>query len=207
MVRSFRRGALAAVFALSLAPLAAACSAGNDAQTLKVRPDSDFVAVGDIKVQNAVVITQDAGAGPSTVSARLFNNGDADQTLQAVRVGDKAVALAADGGGQAVTVPAHGSVLLGGKGNPSATVDTTTEALRDGDVENAVFQFSTTGPVAIQVNVIPATGTYKEFGPGSLPPTTQAPSPSATAKPSGTATPSGTGTATATATGTATATP
>lgn len=193
MVRSFRRGALAAVFALSLAPLAA-CSAGNDAQTLKVRPDSDSVTVGEIKVQNAVVLTQTSGDGPATVSARLFNNGSADQTLQALQLGGGVnVTLAGKDGGQNVTVPAHGTVLLGGKGNPTAVVDSGAEALRDGDVQNAVFQFSATGPVALQVNVMPATGDYEKFGPSSLP-TTEAPTPSAT--PTDTATPTGTATPT-----------
>jgi hypothetical protein len=199
VVRSFRRGAFAAVLALSLAPLAAACSAGNDAETLKVSPDTDSVSVGDIQVQNAVILTQNGGSGPATVSARLFNNGSADQTLQALQLGGSVtVKLAGKDGGGTVTVPAHGSVLLGGKGNPSAVVDSSSEALRDGDVQNAVFQFSSTGPVALQVNVVPALGTYKEFGPSSLP-TTEAPTPNAT--------PSNTTTPTTTPSGSTTATP
>jgi hypothetical protein len=204
VVRSFKRGALAAVFALSLAPLAA-CGAGNSAQTLKISPDSDSVTVGQIEVQNAVVLTQASGEGPATVSARLFNNGSTPQTLQGVQLGGSAgVTLTGADGGRTVTVPPQSSVLLGGKGNPSAVVDSSTESLRNGDVENAVFQFSSTGPVALQVNVVPATGDYAEFGPASLP-TTQAPSPSPTptqtdkakgpkgkATPTGAATPTGT---------------
>lgn len=200
MVRSFRRGALAAaVVALSVAPLAA-CGAGNEAQTLKVEPDSQSASKGDIQVQNAFVLTQPNG--PASVTARLFNNGNADQTLQAVQLsgGQSAQLSGADGGGT-VTVPAHGTVLLGGKGNPTAVVGGGAEALRDGDVQNAVFQFSAAGAVALPVQVQPATGYLEPFGPGTLP-TTAAPSPSATptTPPSGTATPTSTPSGTATAT-------
>lgn len=205
MVRSFRRGALAAVLALSLAPLAA-CAAGNGAQTYHVRPDSQSVTVGVIKVQNAVVLTQNSGSGPATVSARLFNNGTTDQTLQAVQIGSGTpVTLAGADGGQTITVPAGGSVLLGGKNNPTAVIADSGEAFQDGDVQNAVFNFSTTGAVALPVNVIPATGYWEPYGPGAIP-TTAAPSPSARVTPSGTATPQGTATPKGTATPTDTTT-
>jgi hypothetical protein len=186
VVRSFRRGALAAVLVLSLAPLAA-CASGNDSQTLGIHPDSQATAKGDIKVQNAYVLTQ--AGGPATVSARLFNNGSADQTLDSVRIaGTLTASLSDPNGGQTVTVPAHGSVLLGGTGNPSAVLDTGSESLRDGDVQSAVFTFSSTGQVALPVNVTPATGYLEPYGPSSLP-TTAPPYPTATTP---TATPGGT---------------
>lgn len=183
MVRSFRRGAVAAVLALTLAPLAAACAAGNDAATLEVEPDSASASAGPVKVQNAFVLTQDSG--PATVTARLFNNGSSAETLQSVQLaGGVSATLAGSGGAQGVTVPAHGSVLLGGKGNPAATVDTGSEALRDGDVQNAVFTFSDAGPVTVLANVLPATGFYQPYGPSSTP-TTQAPTSTPTSTPSG----------------------
>jgi hypothetical protein len=208
VVRSFRRGACAAVFALSLAPLLAACAAGNDAATLKIRADSASATVGVIKVLNAYVLTDTDG--PAAVTARLFNNGSTDQTLQSVKLGNSTTALLAGAdGAKNITVPAHGSVLLGGKGNPTATVDTSTESFQDGDVQNAVFTFSTTGAVPIQINVTPATGFFESYGPSSLP-TSASPSPSASASPSASTTPSSTatptGTATPTDTGTATPT-
>lgn len=177
MVRSFRRGAVAAVLALSLAPLAA-CAAGNQAQTLNVHPDNPETSKGPIQVQNAIVLTQPNG--PATVTARLYNNGSSAQTLDSVQLaGGQSATLSAANGGGSVTVPAHGTVLLGGKGNPSAVVTSGAEALRDGDVQNAVFVFSGTGAVALPVNVLPATGFYQPYGPGSLP-ATPAPSPTAT---------------------------
>jgi hypothetical protein len=199
VVRSFRRAAFPAVLALSLAPLAA-CGAGEGARTLEVHPDSAAASVGVIKVQNAFVLTQPDG--PATVSARLFNNGSSAQTLQSVKLGSSLSARLSDAkGAPTVTVPAHGSVLLGGKGNPAATLDTGSESLRDGDMQTAVFQFSSTGPVSLAINVTPAIGYFTPYGPSSLPATT----PSASASP--TSTPSPGATAPSTSTPTTTDTP
>jgi hypothetical protein len=195
VVRSFRRGAVAAVLALSLAPLAAACAAGNDAATLEVQPDSASASAGPVTVQNAYVLTQTDG--PATVSARLFNNGSSNQTLQSVQLGGGVTAtLSGKDGGRTVTVPPHGTVLLGGKGNAAATVATGQEALRDGDVQTAVFTFSGAGPLSVPANVTPAVGFLEPYGPSSTP-TTTAPTPTATplkptTTPNDTATPTGT---------------
>jgi hypothetical protein len=199
VVRSFRRGAVAAVLALTLAPLAAACAAGNDAATYQIEPNSEFASAGNVKVQNAFVLTDPSG--PATITARLFNNGSSAQTLQAVQIGSSTMAqLTGPKGGSAVTVPAHGSVLLGGKGNPAAVLTTGGEDLRDGDVQNAVFTFSATGPVKMQVNVTPASRYFAPYGPGSLPTTAAPTTPSSTATPTGTQTPSSTTTSTGTPT-------
>ncbi|MBY8880233.1 DUF461 domain-containing protein [Actinacidiphila acidipaludis] len=174
MVRSsFRRGALAAVLALSLAPLAAACAAGNDAQTLEVQPDSAQSSTSDVKVQNAYVLTDPSG--PSTVTARVFNNGSTPQTLQSIALGGNVTTtLAAPNGGGSVVVPAHGSVLLGGKGNASAVVQSGGESLRNGDVQQATFTFSQAGAVSLPVNVTPAAGFFAPYGPSSAPTTATA---------------------------------
>ncbi|MEU3558403.1 DUF461 domain-containing protein, partial [Streptomyces fragilis] len=58
MSSSLRRGALAAAaIAFSIASLAA-CGAGNNAETLQIKPDLADITVGDIKVQNVAVLTQ-----------------------------------------------------------------------------------------------------------------------------------------------------
>src|SRR5690349_9318382 len=83
---SLRRGALAAAaIAFSIASLAA-CGAGSDAQTLQVKPDNAAVKVGDIKIQNALIITQPdpQATGPAVISATLFNNGTTAQTVDAI---------------------------------------------------------------------------------------------------------------------------
>lgn len=207
MSSSLRRGVLAAALALSIAPLAA-CGAGNSPQTHEVRPDNAATTVGDIQVQNAVILTEKAGSGPATVSARIFNNGNGDQTLQSLKVGDALTAtLSGASSGKDVTVPAHGSVLLGGAGNPAATIAGSAEALKDGDFQRIVLTFSATGEVALSASVLPATGYYAQYGPTSTPSPTAAPTGKATPTATATATGIPTGTATATTTGTATPTP
>lgn len=110
MSSSLRRGALAAAaIAFSIASLAA-CGAGNNAQTLEVKPDNAATSVGDIKIQNALVITQPdtTSTGPAVVSATVFNNGRTPQTLDSVKIGGDGVAqiTPAKGGGK-LTIPAR----------------------------------------------------------------------------------------------------
>ncbi|WP_328943423.1 DUF461 domain-containing protein [Streptomyces sp. NBC_00250] len=190
MSRSLRRGALAATaIVFSIAALSA-CGAGNDAQTLEIKPDNAAVTVDDVKIQNALVITQplDVAKGPAVVSATVFNNGDKPQTLDAISLqGSSAtVALKAATGAGPIVVPAGGSVVIGGEGNASAVIENGSEAARDGDAQKVVFKLSETGDVSLSAFVVPATSYFKDFGPTILPapPGTQ---PTATATPSGAA--------------------
>ncbi|KOU65558.1 lipoprotein [Streptomyces sp. IGB124] len=179
----------------------AACGAGKDAQTLQIKPDNAAVTKGDIEIQNALVITQGEKdkKGPAVVSATVFNNGTKAQTLDGITLADgkgKVALKPAEGGGK-ITVPAGGSVVLGGKGNASAVIENGSEAAKNGDVQKVVFQLSSTGGVELQAFVVPATGMYAGFGPSAAPSATPAGTPSATpaATPGGTpaagATPSG----------------
>ncbi|MFF1394665.1 DUF461 domain-containing protein [Streptomyces sp. NPDC058287] len=216
MSSSLRRGALAAAaLAFSIASLAA-CGAGNNAQTLEVKPDNAETSVGDIRIQNATVITQPdlKSTGPAVVTATLFNNGSKPQTLDSIAldgVGKKAELSAADGKGT-VTIPAGGSLVLGGKGNASAQLPNSRTADLDGDVKALTFTFSTTGAVKIQSFVVPAESYFKKWGPSEIPavPSTE-PSESASesatesASPSGSATPSGSASPSESASGSAAA--
>ena len=154
MSRSLRRGALAAAaIAFSIASLAA-CGAGNDAQTLEIKPDNAATTVGDIKIQNAIVITQPEtdAEGPAVIAATVFNNGTKRQTLDAITLpgSDVTVQLHAAEGAGPVAVPAGGSVVLGGKGNASAVIENGREAAQDGNVQAVIFKFSETGDVALR---------------------------------------------------------
>ncbi|SEC86917.1 DUF461 domain-containing protein [Streptomyces sp. TLI_105] len=192
MSRSLRRGALAATAIVFSVAALSACGAGNDAQTLEVRPDNAAVTVDDVKIQNALVVTQpEPGAkGPAVVSASVFNNGRLPQTIDAITLpGTKAVVKlkAAEGTGP-ITVPAHGSVLIGGKGNASAVIENGSEAARNGDAQKVVFKLSKTGDVALNAFIVPATSYFKDFGPEAVPaaPTTApAATPTSSASPSG----------------------
>ncbi|MEU2150153.1 MULTISPECIES: hypothetical protein [Streptomyces albovinaceus subgroup] len=186
MSRSLRHGALAATAtALSIFSLSA-CAAGNNAETLKIRPDNPATTVGNIKVQNVNVITQpDAGAdGPAVVAATLFNDGTEREVLEAITLpgSDVQVKLQAAGGKGPIVVPAGGQVIIGGKGNAAAVIENSGEAARNGDVQQVVFKLSRTGDVGLGASVFPAEGFFKDFGPS---PKAEAPAPKPSPTPSG----------------------
>ncbi|WP_405807697.1 DUF461 domain-containing protein [Streptomyces sp. NBC_00210] len=194
MSRSLRRGALAAVaIVFSIASLSA-CAAGMQAETLKVKPDNAAVTVDEIKIQNALVITQPKtdAEGPAVVSATVFNTGSTEQTIESITVaGAGEVKLTAAEGSGPVTVPAQGSIILGGAGNPAAVIDNGPEVSKNaGGVQEVVFRFSETGDVKVQALVVPATSYFEGYGPSSLPKPPAEPSTKPSGSPSGT--PSGT---------------
>jgi hypothetical protein len=182
---SLRRGALAAsVIAFSVASLAA-CGAGNDAQTLGVKPDNAATAVGDIKIQNALVITQPPGAeGPAAVTATLFNNGDSAQTLDSITVDGAGTAELKPAKGTSLSIPAGGSVVIGGDTNAGATATLQDGAsLTDGDSQKVTFAFSETGDISLNAFVVPSESYFSSWGPSVAPGATKSPeaSPSETA--------------------------
>ncbi|MEW2292186.1 DUF461 domain-containing protein [Streptomyces sp. NPDC006743] len=189
MSSSLRRGALAAAaIAFSIASLAA-CGAGNNAQTLEVKPDNAATTVGDIEVQNALIITQPGfqTKGPAVVSVTVFNNGSTPQTLDAVRVdgGGTAQITPAQGKGK-LTVPPQGSVIIGGKGNASAALTNPGSVVKDGNAQKITFSFSKAGDVSLRAFVVPASSYFDKWGPSSIPAAPGAPgapSASATGKP------------------------
>jgi hypothetical protein len=181
---SLRRGALAAAaIAFSIASLAA-CGAGSDAQTLEVKPDNAATKVGNLKVQNVIVITQPdlQSTGPAAIAATLFNNGDHPQTLDAITVpgtGKTAELRPAKGSGP-LTVPAHGSLVIGGKGNASASLPSSREAVQDGNAQKITFTFSEAGQVSLRAFVVPAESYFTKWGPSEVPTSPASPSPKPT---------------------------
>ncbi|MFJ4434956.1 DUF461 domain-containing protein [Streptomyces sp. NPDC088923] len=184
MSSSLRRGALAAsALAFSIATLAA-CGAGNNAQTLEVKPDNAATSVGDVKVQNVTVVTQPErdASGPAAILATVFNNSAKAQTLDSIGVGDEQADLKPAKGSGSLSVPAHGKVIIGGDGNASAKLPSGREALNDGDVQEVVFRLSETGTVKIKAYVLPANHYFKGWGPSETP--SASPSESASGSPS-----------------------
>ncbi|NNN34097.1 DUF461 domain-containing protein [Streptomyces sp. S3(2020)] len=198
MSSSLRRGGLtAAAIAFSIASLSA-CAAGNNAQTLEVKPDNAATSVGDIKIQNAVVITQPdlESTGPAVISATLFNSGPTAETLDSVTVDDagKTAELSAAKGKGKLTIPAGGSLVLGGAGNASAVLSSSREAVQDGNAQKITFTFSKTGAVSLRAFVVPAKSFFEKWGPTEVPEapgTDESTSPSPTGSATDTATPSG----------------
>ncbi|MCX4828440.1 DUF461 domain-containing protein [Streptomyces sp. NBC_00006] len=173
MSSSLRRGSLAAAaIAFSIASLAA-CGAGNNAQTLEVKPDNAATSVGDIRIQNATVITQPdlKSKGPAVVTGTLFNNGSTAQTLDAITVDGvgKAAKLSDAKGASKISVPAGGSVVLGGKGNASAELPNSRTAVLDGNAQRITFSFSKAGDVKLKAFVVPADSYFKKWGPSEVP--------------------------------------
>ncbi|MEU2059541.1 DUF461 domain-containing protein [Streptomyces sp. NPDC013455] len=194
MSSSLRRGALAAsAIVFSIASLAA-CGAGNNSQTLEIKPDNAATSVGVIKIQNAVVITQPdvKSTGPAVVSATLFNSGRSDQTLESITVeGSGSSAELKPAKGQSLTVPAGGSLVIGGKDNASAVLSSGREAVQDGNAQKITFTFSKTGEVSLRAFVVPATSYFDKWGPTEMPsasasaPASGAPGASASASATG----------------------
>ncbi|MEU2289113.1 copper chaperone PCu(A)C [Streptomyces sp. NPDC013178] len=187
MSSSLRRGALAAsALVFSIATLAA-CGAGNDAQTLEIKPDNAATSVGDIKLQNVVVITQPdpESTGPAVVSATVFNSGDKAQTLDSISVdGGETAEISPAGGKGKLTIPAGGSVVIGGEHNASAVLPSGREAVQDGNAQKITFTFSKTGEVGVTAFVVPAESYFTKWGPSDIP-TAPAQSPSPNASVSG----------------------
>ncbi|MFG2542455.1 DUF461 domain-containing protein [Streptomyces sp. NPDC048594] len=184
MSSSLRRGALAAAaIAFSIASLAA-CGAGHNAQSLEIKPDNAATTVGDIQIQNAVVITQPdlESTGPAVVSATLFNNGRSDQTLESITVAgtDKTAELKpAEGQKGGLTVPAGGRLVVGGEDNAAAVLPSSREAVQDGNAQKITFTFSKAGEVSLRAFVVPAESYFSGWGPSDVPAT-----PGASAQPS-----------------------
>ncbi|MFJ5732594.1 copper chaperone PCu(A)C [Streptomyces paradoxus] len=183
MSSSLRRGALAAaVTAFSIASLAA-CGAGSNAQTLEIKPDNAATSVGDIKIQNAVVITQPdlESTGPAAISATFFNSGRTAETLESITLpgtGKTAQLKPAKGG--SLSIPPGGSLILGGRNNATAMLPSSREAVQDGNAQKVTFTFSKTGAVSLRAFVVPAEHYFKEWGPTEVPA-----APGASSSPSG----------------------
>ncbi|GAA2137443.1 hypothetical protein GCM10009760_17970 [Kitasatospora kazusensis] len=203
MSRSLRRGAIAALVLAAIVPLSA-CAAGNTPDTLEVKPDNASTSIGNtLKLNNIVVVTPAdsvaLASGPANLSVNISNSSSAPEALQSVTVGQGATASFTDAKGAAVTeivIPAGGSVLLGGEGQPAAHLSSV--ALTVGGFTPTTFSFGNAGKVTTQAQVTPAKGQYAAFGPAA--PLASA-SPSAAILPTGAAS----GAASAPATGAATA--
>ncbi|MFI2777857.1 DUF461 domain-containing protein [Streptomyces sp. ALB3] len=182
MSRSLRHGAFAATALVFSIGTLSACGAGNDAQTLQVRPDNAATAVDSIKIQNLNIITQaepDA-EGPAVIAATLFNDGTKQEVVEKVTLpGTRAtVELKPAKGKGPLVIPAGGRLIIGGKNNASAVIENGRQAGDDGGVQNVAFTFSETGDVELAASIVPATSYYEGFGPTALPSAEPEPTPS-----------------------------
>ncbi|MER5351789.1 DUF461 domain-containing protein [Kitasatospora sp. NPDC002551] len=170
MSRSLRRGSIAALAALAIASLSS-CAAGNTPETLQIKPDNVSATLGtDVLLNNIVVVTGDESSGehtgPANVTVNISNTGSEVLELQAVTVAGGAPAAFTDATGAPLTsisVPAGGAVLLGGPGNPTAKVASTTVTV--GGYVATSFTFKNHEKLDAQAQVSPNKDLYKGFGP------------------------------------------
>ncbi|WP_055587288.1 hypothetical protein [Peterkaempfera griseoplana] len=206
MSRSLRNGAIAALV-LAIAPLSA-CAASNDAATLQVQPDNAATSIGDnLRLNNILLVTRGAGAAetetrPAAVSVNISNSGSTAEVLKAITVGDAGTAeLVGPDGARVpqITIPAGGSLLLGGPGQPRAQVPDAT--VQEGGYAKVTFGFDAAGTVTTQAAVVTGRGDYAPFAPTAPSTPTAPPTGAATgaAAGAGATNPQATGTATATA--------
>ena len=173
MSRSLRHGALAATALVFSIGALSACGAGNNAQTLQVRPDNAATAVDSLKIQNLNIITQPEpdAEGPAVIAATLFNEGTEREVVEKITLpgtGATVKLQPAEGKGPLV-VPAGGRVVIGGQNNASAVIENGREAGTSGNVQTVAFTFSKTGEVELGATIVPATGFFEDFGPSVLP--------------------------------------
>jgi hypothetical protein len=202
--RRLHRGAAAALL-IATAPVLAACSAGSDAQSLQVKPNSAATTVSSTLAVNGVtLVTTAGGSAPAALNANISNTGSTAETLRSVTVGGTTATFSGSTGTAVtdLTIPAGGSLVIGGPGNAQA--DLASLPVQAGQFTPVVFQFASAGSVTLNALVNTGTGVYASYGPQVAPsPSAPAASRSTTAKPTGKA---GT-TAGATAKTTPTATP
>ncbi|MFE4518064.1 DUF461 domain-containing protein [Kitasatospora sp. NPDC056783] len=188
MSRSLRRGSIAAIAAIAIASLSS-CAAGNTPDTLQIKPDNAAATLGtNLRLNNIVIVTGEGTVGdhtgPANVVVNIANSADAPAELQSIAVNGTAATFADPAGAPlpGLVIPAHGAVAIGGEGNPSATVASTT--VHVGGFAPTTFTFKDGQKVEAQAGVSPdsgrhGNGLYQGYGP----------TPSASATPAKTATP------------------
>ncbi|MFE6865978.1 DUF461 domain-containing protein [Kitasatospora sp. NPDC057692] len=170
MSRSLRRGSIAALAALAIASLSS-CAAGNTPATLQIKPDNASATLGtDVRLNNIVVVTGDESSGehtgPANVTVNISNSGTEVLELQSITVAGGAPATFADDKGAPLTsisVPAGGALLLGGPGNPTARVASTTVSV--GGYVATSFTFKNHDKLDTEAQVSPNKDLYKGYGP------------------------------------------
>jgi copper(I)-binding protein len=188
--RSLRRGAVAAVIAVAIAPVLAACSAGSSAATLQVKPNAAATSVdgGQLKLDGVAVVTDAQGNAPASVIASIANNEQQDENLVSVTVGTTAATLTGT-----TAIPSGTALSLGNPGaNATRATVPTLDQPAGADVP-VTFVFANGGSVTLMAQIQTGTGEYAPYAPAKPTPTV---SPSALL-PTGTALPTASGSAAA----------
>ena len=164
MSRSLRRGAVAALI-IATAPVLAACSAGDGAATLQVKPNAAATSIGStLKLNGINIVAAADGSSEANVVANIANNSATTaETLTSVSVNGTPATLS----GPAV-IPPLGSLLLSSPKQVSAQV--TGLAQTPGQNTSVTFTFAVNGTVTVQALVNPGTGQFAAYAPASATP-------------------------------------
>lgn len=169
MSRSLRRGAVAAVIAVAIAPVLAACSAGSSAATLQVKPNAAATSVngGQLKLNGVAIVADANGNAPASVIASIANNEQQAENLVSVTVGTTAASLTGP-----TAIPSGSALSLG---TPGANATLATVPSLDqpaGANEPITFVFANGGSVTLSAQIQTGTGEYAPYAPATPTPTT-----------------------------------
>ncbi len=160
MTRHRRRAALLTALVVSLAPVTAGCAAGFDAVTGQPFAPGDGLIgeVGDLKVNNVVVVGDEQGQGIVLLS--VANGGTDPDRLQSVELpGTAQVTLPAD-----TEIPFRGSLSLQGQ---DEVIRVTGLEQKPGQAIDVRLVFAQAGELTITTVVVPSGGYYRTYFEGN----------------------------------------
>lgn len=181
LFRRSRRAVVAAAAVTVLAPIAAGCAAGVNAQTGRPYSPTEGInaAVRNIVLRDVFIL----GPAPGTElepgeNAPMYGTiaGTSADRLVAVST-DDTFGAAKIGGGE-IAVPADSAVRMARQ--PSVTARGLTKRLRGGEYVKVTFTFDRAGAISLHVPVIPRAHQYATFPPAPTPSSSSSPSSSST---------------------------
>ncbi|MBC7291329.1 MAG: hypothetical protein H5T83_08350 [Actinotalea sp.] len=145
------RRAASVAAALAASALLAGCSATNPITTLLDYDPSDGVSqvVGDLRAGNLIVLTAEEG-GPGTIVGFVTNRGSQDASVVLEVAGEQ---------GDAIEVPAGGTVLLGPQGDE--TLDVGAVPAPPGSKIEVTLRSDVAGSATVEIPVMD--GTLEEY--------------------------------------------
>jgi hypothetical protein len=160
VTRHRRRAALLAALAVSLAPVTAGCAAGFDAVTGQPFAPGDGLIgeIGDLQVNNLVVVGDDQGQGIVLLS--VANRGTEPDTLQSVELPGGAEATLP----QDTQIPFRGSLSLQGE---DEVIRVTGLEQAPGQAVEVRLLFRQAGELALTTVVVPSGGYYRTYFEGN----------------------------------------
>ena len=156
-----RSAALLAALALSLAPVTAGCAAGFDAVTGQPFAPGDGLigTVGDLTINNVVVVGDDQGQGIVLLTAT--NRGTEPDTLESVELP----------GGAEVTLPQETDIAfresLSLQGGQDEVIRVTGLEQQPGQAVDVRLVFTRAGELTLTTVVVPSGGYYRAYFEGN----------------------------------------